>query len=103
MKLNIQIYNCKYSDSDVIDSATNLHGGIATMLSRFFPMFDSNVKKFITIEADNWPTSIYFDLIEKWDKSDKLCITFLSASPYGWPSGNVINHDGIDKIVTFAL
>jgi hypothetical protein len=98
---NIQIINCKFDLLDILDTSTGAHGGIATMLTRFFPMFDKKVKKFLTIEADNWPTESYFNLIEKWIDSDKLCISFISAYPYGWPSGEIIKIDGENKIVYF--
>ena len=96
MKKNVQIINCTFTNPDIL-SESGEHGGIAVMMSRFFPMFDKTVKKFITIEADNWPTDIYFYIIDNWIRSDKLCISFLSKEPYGWPSGENYN----DKIMYF--
>jgi hypothetical protein len=99
MKKNIQIVNIEFKQPDVVSGGS--HGGIAAMLSRFFPMFDKNVNKFLTIEADNWPTEAYFNIIEQWSSSNKLCLTFTSSGPYGWPSGDKMNVDGNDKVVHF--
>jgi hypothetical protein len=99
MKKNIQIVNVEYKQPDVGSGGS--HGGIAAMLSRFFPMFDKNVKKFLTIEADNWPTEAYFNIINQWASTDKLCLTFTSSGPYGWPSGDKMNINGIDQVVHF--
>ena len=62
-------------------------GKIATMLTRFLPMFDKTVSKYLSIEADNWPTEIYWKVLDQWIKNNKQSLAYVSGYTYGWPSG----------------
>jgi hypothetical protein len=62
-------------------------GKIATMLTRFLPMFDKTVSKYLSIEADNWPTEIYWKVLDQWIKNNANSLAYVSGYTYGWPSG----------------
>jgi hypothetical protein len=76
---DIQIYKTIYKKP--------LEGKIATMLSRFLPMFDPEIKRFLSIEADNWPTNIYWKILDQWINNKNYALSYISGYTYGWPSG----------------
>ncbi len=87
LRFDIQIIRTEFKEP--------FEGKIATMLTRFLPMFDKTVSKFLSIEADNWPTEIYWKVLDQWIKNNKQSLAYISGYTYGWPSGLRINPTGL--------
>ncbi len=87
LNLDIQIMRTEFKEP--------YEGKIATMLTRFLPMFDKTVSKFLSIEADNWPTEVYWKVLDQWIKNNKQSLAYISGYTYGWPSGLKIDSTGL--------